>query len=107
MNLSNKPVWIILALPLLAFAAYSLGILGESDRQKFDRLTLGMSSAEVQDIVFPRESGKHPHLPRMTVGPNDKIHFNNAFVLTMHNGVLVDKEWTGPDGSKKPAPQSR
>ncbi len=107
MDFSNKPVWVILGVPLLAFAAYSLGILGESDRQKFDRLQTGMSAAEVQDIVFPRPSGKYAHMRRMTVGLNDNIHLNNCIVLTMRDGVLVDKQWTGPEEASKSASQSQ
>jgi len=106
MDFSNKPVWVILGVPLLAFAAYYFGILGETDRQTFDRLKIGMRAAEVQDIVFPRPSGKYAHhMQRMTVGPNDNIHINNSIVLTMRDGVLVDKEWTGPEERKKFAPQ--
>ncbi len=107
MDFSNKPVWVILGVPLAAIAAYQFGLLGESDRQMFDRLKLGMSSAEVRDIVFPRPGGKYARMPRTAVGPNDEIHINHSFVLTMHNGVLIDKEWTGPEESKKPASQSR
>jgi len=100
MDFSNKPVWFILGVPLLAFAAYSLGIFGESDRHKFDRLRTGMSAAEVQDIVFPPTGGKYAHMPRMEVGPNDNLHLNNCMVLTLRDGVLVDKEWTGPKTRK-------
>ena len=107
MDFSNKPVWVILGVPLVAIAAYQFGLLGESDRQTFDRLKLGMSSAEVRDIVFPPDSGKHPHLRRMNVGPNDNIHINNSFVLRMHNGVLIDKEWVAPQEAKQGTPPSR
>jgi hypothetical protein len=106
MYFSNKPVWFILGVPLLALAAYSLGIVGESDRQKFDRLQIGMSAGEVREIIFPPVSGKYAHhMQRMTVGPNDNIHFNECIVLTMRDGVLVEKEWTGPDERKKFVPQ--
>lgn len=106
MDLSNKPVWVILGVPLLALAAYYAGIFGETERQTFHRLKIGMSATEVQDIVFPRPSGKYAHrIQRMPVGPNDNIHINNCIVLTMRDGVLVDKEWTGPEERKKFAPQ--
>jgi hypothetical protein len=105
MDFSNKPVWVILGVPLLAVAAYNLGVLGESDRQKFDRLQIGMSAVEVQDIVFPRPSGKYAHyMQRMPIGPNDNIHFNECFVLTMRDGVLVDKQWTGKEERARFAP---
>ena len=100
MDFSSKPVWVILGVPLLALAAYYGGIFGETDRQTFDRLKIGMSAAKVQDTVFPRPSGKYAHMRRMTVGPNDNVHINDHFVLTMRDGVLVDKEWTGPEDRK-------
>jgi hypothetical protein len=106
MDFSNKPVWLILGVPLLALAAYSLGIFGESDRQKFDRLQIGMSAGEVREIIFPPVSGKYArHMQRMTVGPNDNIHFNDCIVLTMRDGVLVDKQWTGNEERGKFGPQ--
>lgn len=106
MYFSNKPVWFILGVPLLALAAYNLGIFGESDRQKFDRLQIGMSAGEVREIIFPPVSGKYAHhMQRMTVGPNDNIHFNECIVLTMRDGVLVDKQWTGNEERAKSGPQ--
>ena len=107
MDFANKPVWVILGVPLLALAAYGLGIIGETDRQKLDRLQTGMTAAEVRDIVFPRRSGKYSHMPRMTVGPNDNIHINNCIELTMHDGVLVDKQWTGTEEPAKFMSQPR
>jgi len=104
-DFSNKPVWVILGVPLLALAAYKMGLLGETDRETFDRLKTGMTAAEVRDIVFPPSSGKHPHLPRMTVGPNDNIHLNDCIVLTMRDGVLVDKQWTGKEEKLKSVPR--
>ena len=106
MYFSNKPVWFILGVPLLALAAYNLGIFGESDRQKFDRLQIGMSAGEVREIIFPAVSGKYAHhMQRMTVGPNDDIHFNGCIFLTMRDGVLVDKQWTGNEERAKSGPQ--
>jgi hypothetical protein len=36
----------------------------------------------------------------MTVGPNDNPQINNRMVLTMRDGVPVEKEWTGPQSAK-------
>ena len=107
MDFSNKPAWLILGVPLLALAAYGLGIWGESDKQKFDRLRTGMTAAEVQDIIFPPTGGKYGHMRRMEVGDNDNLHLNNCMVLTMRDGVLVDKQWTGIEERKKFVAQQR
>jgi hypothetical protein len=107
MDFSNKPVWLILGVPLLALAAYSLGLCGESDKQKFDRLKTGMSAAEVQDIISPPAGGKYGHMARMEVGDNVNLHLNNCMVLTVRDGVLVDKQWTGPEERKAIVAQQR
>jgi hypothetical protein len=95
MDFSNKPVWLILGVPLLALAAWAFW--GESDREKFDRLKIGMSAGEVQNIIFPPASGKYAHMRRMEVGDNENLHLNNSMVLIVRDGVLVDKQWTGPN----------
>ncbi len=98
MDFSNKPVWVIVGVPVLAIAAYSFGILGETDQQTFNRLQVGMSAAEVRDIVFPPQTGKYSHMPRMTVGSNDNIRINNCFELTMRDGILIEKQWIDAKG---------
>jgi hypothetical protein len=59
-----------------------------------------MSAAEVRDVIFPATGGKYRHR-RMDVGDNDNLHLNNCMVLTMRNGVLMDKEWVGTHERKQ------
>ncbi len=70
-----------------------IGALGGSDRAKFDRLSIGMSRAEVQVIVSPK-TGKWAHHMR-DLDDNVNLTINNSMVLTIRGGRLVDKQWIG------------
>jgi hypothetical protein len=98
MDFSNKSAWAIVGVPLLALAAYAL--FGESDRSRFDRLHLGMSAAEVRNIIYPPTSGKYAHF-RSNIRDNEILNLNDRMVLTVRNGVLVDKQWIEKEERKK------
>ena len=49
----DKPVWLLLGVPILALVAYAMW--GETDKARFDRLEIGMSAAEVRDVIYPRQ----------------------------------------------------
>jgi hypothetical protein len=75
-------------------------MFGKSDRDKFDQLQVGMSAREVDSIISPPTGGRYArqaaraHHP---IGDNETLHFNGNMILTMRNGVLVDKKWTGKE----------
>src|SRR5262245_6691426 len=99
MDFSNKSAWAIVGVPLLALAVYAL--LGQSsDRSRFDRLHLGMSAAEVRNIIYPPTSGKYARF-RSDIRDNEILNLNDRMVLTMRNGVLVDKQWIAKDEQEK------
>jgi len=106
---SNLKVWVILGVPLVAIVLYSLGLVGQTDRQKFDQLKVGMSAAQVRDIIDPPSgSGKYAAMAnahRIQIRDNENISYNNCMTLIVRNGVLVEKEWTGAEPTDKAAAQ--
>lgn len=89
---------------LLAIAVGYALIFQETDRQKFDRLEIGMSAAEVRDVLFPPRGGKYGR-SRMDIGDDQTLHLNDVMIVTMSGGYLVNKEWTGPEPeTTAPAP---
>jgi hypothetical protein len=87
---------------LLALAVGYALIFQESDRQKFDRLEIGMTCAEVRDVLFPPRGGKYGRM-RMDVGHDQVLHLNDVMIVTTAGGQLVHKEWIGPDPENAPA----
>jgi hypothetical protein len=105
---SNLKVWVILGVPLLAIAAYYFGLLGESDRQKFDELKVGMTAAQVRDILFPLANGGNKYgrianAHRSVIRDDENLYYNNCMKIIVRDGVLVEKEWTGPEVKSKAA----
>jgi len=90
----DKPVWLLLGVPILALVAYALW--GETDKARFDRLEIGMSAAEVRDVIYPVRGGKYGHM-RPDVRDNEILHLNDCMILTISDGLLVHKEWVGKD----------
>jgi hypothetical protein len=90
-----KPGMICGAVLLAIAVGYTL-FFKETDRQKFDRLEIGMTSAEVRDVLFPPTGGKYGHM-RMDIGDEQILHLNDVMIVTMAGGQLVHKEWTGPE----------
>ena len=86
---------------LLAIAVVYTLFFKETDRQKFDRLEIGMSSAEVREILYPPTGGKYGHF-RSDVPRDVVLHLNDVMIVTMAGGQLVDKEWTGPEPETGP-----
>src|SRR5262245_25026640 len=107
MDDSNLKVWVILGVPLLAIAAYYFGLLGETDRQKFDELKVGMTAAQVRDILFPRSGGGKyaavANAHRTQIRDYENLYYNNCMTVIIRDGVLVEKEWTGPEVKSKDA----
>jgi len=100
MDMSTKSVWVILGVPLAALAL--LFFLGSDfDRAKYDRLEIGMSSKEVQDIIDPPNGSKYDRIRRAhfkTPPPVDAVlTFNDRMVLIIRDGRLVEKRWIGKD----------
>jgi len=94
MDSLNKTWWAILGVPLLGILAF-MAWGNQSDRARFDELRIGMTAKEVQAIVAPK-TGKHRHLQR-DFGANEVLHLNDRMILTIRDGILVDKEWTGKE----------
>lgn len=95
MDIEFKPVWLLIGVPIIGLAIYAL--FGyESDHAKFERLQVGMSTAEVRDIVYPPIGGRNAGR-RQFVRDNEVLQLNDAMILTMVDGRLVNKEWIGPD----------
>jgi hypothetical protein len=90
----HKLAWLLLVAPALVLVVFSLP--GESDRDRFDRLQVGMTAAQVQDVLFPPRAGRYGHF-RVTVGENETLHINDRMILTIESGVLVRKEWKGEE----------
>jgi hypothetical protein len=88
--MSNNSVWKILGLPVLLIVG-ALLFSAETDKAKYDRLKVGMSREEVQAIVSPKTGkwGRHVR----DLGDNEILHLNDRMVLTIQDGVLVDKKW--------------
>ena len=98
MNSSNRPLWALVGLPLVGLLLF--GLFGKSDRDKFDQLQVGMSAREVQSIISPPSGGRYGrHAARVQrpIGDNETLHFNGNMILTVRDGVLVDKKWTGKE----------
>ena len=81
---------------LLAIAVGYTLFFKETDRQKFDRLEIGMTCAEVRDVLFPPGGGKYGRM-RMDVGHDQVLHLNDVMIVTTAGGQLVHKEWIGPE----------
>ncbi|HEV3258401.1 MAG TPA: hypothetical protein VG013_16090 [Gemmataceae bacterium] len=98
--MSNKSLWMILGVPLAALAVLFL-LGGDFDRARYDRLEIGMSSKEVQDIIDPPTGGKYDRMRRAhfkTPPPVDAtLTFNDRIVLIIRDGRLVEKRWIGKD----------
>jgi hypothetical protein len=95
---SNRPLWLLVGLPLVGLLLF--GLTSKSDREKFDRLEVGMSAAQVQSIISPPAGGRyarHAARARQPIGDNETMHYNNTMILTMRNGVLIEKKWIGKE----------
>ncbi|HUE72971.1 MAG TPA: hypothetical protein VMP01_18950 [Pirellulaceae bacterium] len=99
---SMKPGLIGGGVLLVLAIGYAL-FFKETDRQKFDRLEIGMSAAEVRDILHPPSSGKYSGF-RSDIRDNEILHLNNVMIVTMAGGQLVHKEWTGPEPASASGP---
>jgi len=94
---SNKPLWALVGLPLLGLLLF--GLTAKSEKDKFDQLEIGMSARTVQSIINPRTGGRYARQAerfRRDIGDNENLHFGNM-VLTIRDGVLVDKKWIGKE----------
>lgn len=92
---SFKPGMIGGAVLLAIAVGYAL-FFKETDRQKFDRLEVGMTAAEVRDVLFPPTGGKYSGF-RSDIRDDEILHLNDVMIVTMAGGQLVHKEWTGPE----------
>jgi hypothetical protein len=95
---SNRPLWALVGLPLVGLLLF--GLVGKSDKDKFDQLQVGMSAKTVQSIVSPRTGGRYARQAarfQRDIGDNETLHLNGNMVLTIRNGVLVDKKWIGKE----------
>lgn len=88
---------------LLALAVGYTLFFKETDRQKFDRLEIGMSAAEVREILYPPRGGKYGAF-RQDVRDNEILRLNEMMIITMADGQLVHKEWIGPEPQASPGP---
>jgi hypothetical protein len=88
---------------LLAIAVGYTLFFKETDRQKFDRLQVGMTAVEVRDIIYPPSSGKYSGF-RSDIRDNEILHLNNVMIITMAGGQLVHKEWVGPEVASTSGP---
>jgi len=98
--MSHKSVWAIVGVPLAALAVLFL-LGGDLDRAKYDRLEIGMTSKEVQEIIDPPGGGKYERMRRAHFKPeplvNATLTLNDRMVLIIRDGRLVEKRWTGKD----------
>jgi hypothetical protein len=95
MILSHKIAGPILAMVLLG-GAIALVLNSKSDRDKFDQLRIGMTTKEVQAIVGPKNSGYNGRF-YTDIGDDDLLFIDNVMQLTLRNGRLIDKKWTGKE----------
>lgn len=102
MHSSDKVIWTLVTLPLVAILL--LFLRGETDRQRYDRLEIGMSKEEVEAIVKPRASHFRDHRPTRPheLGDNETLRINDRMVLVIHNGRLVDKRWNASHSDEDP-----
>jgi hypothetical protein len=95
---SNRPLWALVGLPLAALLLF--GLSNTADKDKFDRLEVGMSVQRVQSIISPATGGRYARQAaraQRPIGDNETLHYNGTMVLTMRDGVLIDKKWIGPE----------
>jgi len=97
-----KPGALVIGLLFAAGLGYLI-LFQETDRQKFDRLEIGMSAAEVRNVLFPPRGGKYGR-SRMDVRDDEVLHLNDVMIITMAGGNLVSKEWTGPEPAEQTHP---
>ena len=87
----GKPLWVSLFGVALAVIAITIG--GDSDRERFDRLKIGMSVKDVNSILSPPSKRFHARAAP-DLRSNQDIRFNGRIILRIRSGRLVAKEWT-------------
>lgn len=94
---SNRTILVALCLSLLSIPALVFLFDSESDRSKFDRLQVGMTTAEVRAVTW-RTRNRRRFQPgialKTTTISNDTIAFHNDnMILIIQNDRLIEKIW--------------
>lgn len=90
MDVFSKPIWVLV--PIFVLTVIGLTCSGESDRERFDRLEIGMSVEEVYSVLrTPSTRFRVRRTPNRRETQN--IEFNRHMKLRIRNGRLVNKYW--------------
>ncbi len=77
---------------------FVIGVLalafGQTEKSKFDRLEIGMSTSEVEAILRPKR-GKWAAMQPNLVEDNLNLNLNGQMIIIMRDGRLVHKELLG------------